>query len=383
MNSHYIPRLLLRQFAEKDKVNTYDFSTNTVSTKKLKNTFMEKDIFDEELEQSFAKRLEGPFADLLNHKLLHGETISLNRRENLLLRKFMLINFLRAPIVNGSWETMVQRTKLKDHPSVQAHDFLCRHHPEYKEMMEKSMPSDKTYLSDLKKAMEIGSLEELANPANNSVSDTLRLAATQAMVTTMAFWDCTEAEQEFILPKLPGISQMDQVSIFYKGLVLKELQERKGQEGKKVPFIVQRELERLMHGNLFYMENFSIHPLSPTRALICFSPYFRAFFPMMDEWERQEVHPPLLSEEQFQRHFFKKTRMELFRPCKTIRNQYYFYDVKHLTVEEVMELNSQLLDMETEEFVFHDFNKLRDAFWYYDHKVKLALEKKHDFSNLE
>ena len=126
MNNHYIPRLLLKQFAEKEKVNIYDFGAESFGTKKLKDVFALPDIFDVELEQAFATKLEGPFGNLLHHKLLSGNKVSIDRMENLLIRKFLMIQFLRAPIVNTTWEEMVERTKLKDHPSVQAKEILER-----------------------------------------------------------------------------------------------------------------------------------------------------------------------------------------------------------------------------------------------------------------
>ena len=86
----------------------------------------------------------------------------------------------------------------------------------------------------------------------------------------------------------------------------------------------------------------------------------------------REVYPPLLKKEQFDRHFFKPMRLELFEPCRTMFNKYYQYSVKKLNENEVKELNGLLLDMETEEFAFHDFNRIRDSFWYYDKKMKLT-----------
>lgn len=61
---------------------------------------------------------------------------------------------------------------------------------------------------------------------------------------------------------------------------------------------------------------------------------------------------------------------------------YYQYEVKKLTEWEVMEINAMLLDMETEEFAFRDYTKLRDSFWYYDNRAKFALPKKHYFSHM-
>lgn len=193
------------------------------------------------------------------------------------------------------------------------------------------------------------------------------------MVTTIAFWDCEKSGQEFILPKLPGISQMDNMGISHKSLTLCSIT-----RGKLNEYLMM-EVDRMIYGSTVYAENFSVYPLSPTRVLICFSPYFRAFFPIMDT---ARVYPPLLDREQFDRHFFEPMRLELFRPCKSISNRFYEYSVKQLTAEEVQGINAMLLDMETEEFVFHDYNKIRDSFWYYDHRARFAEQKKHDFNHL-
>ena len=142
------------------------------------------------------------------------------------------------------------------------------------------------------------------------------------------------------------------------------------------------EIKRLFHGSIIYPQNFTVYPLSPTRIMVCFAPYFRAFFPIMDSMNLIELYPPLLKKEQFNQHFFEPMRMELFRPCKSFNNRFYQYSVKELTAKETQSLNSMLLDMETEEFVFHDFNKIRDSFWYYEHKATFADEKKHDFSRI-
>jgi hypothetical protein len=381
MNTHYIPRLLLRPFAIGERINTYNFTTNAFESKKLKNTFSGNKLFDEELEMLFANKLEGPFGNMLNHKLLHVETINLNRQENLLLRKFLMINFLRAPIVNTSWSEMVKRAGLEDHPSVQAREFLIRHHPEMKTEFDKMTPSKENYILNLKKAMEVDSLENLAEEREEfGVSEILKIAARRAMAAVIAFWDVTDIDQEFILPKLPGISEMDYVSIFYKSIVLQERRHRL--EAEWLPDDLDRELKRLQIGSVLFTENYSIYPISPTRCIVCFSPYFKAFFNIMDTSGRKILYPPLLKKEEFKRHFYNSQRLELFEPCDVKYNQSYTYKAKQLSDEELYQINSMILNMETEEIAFHDKNKIKTSFEYYDKKAVFAIKKKHDFSNL-
>ena len=75
-------------------------------------------------------------------------------------------------------------------------------------------------------------------------------------------------------------------------------------------------------------------PISPTRMIVRFSPYFRGFFPEKDIFRPTLYFAPLLEQKQFQNHFFYKTRMILFEPCNTYLNLKYEYSVKKLTKTE-------------------------------------------------
>ncbi|MCR5108390.1 MAG: DUF4238 domain-containing protein, partial [Lachnospiraceae bacterium] len=223
MKNHYIPRLLLRQFSHGEKINTYDFINRAFQTKKLKNTFAQTDLFDEQLEKEFAYRIEGPVGDLLNNRLIVGNTITLERRENLLLRKFLMINFLRAPIVNCTWEEMVERTHLEDHPSIRVGSFFRKYSPEFRKLFDEGIPSKNTYIRDLRIAMEYDSLMDISNIEKaDKIPLPLQNAANLSLIRCIAFWDCEDSGQEFILPKLPGISMMDFVGPLYKWRVIKE-----------------------------------------------------------------------------------------------------------------------------------------------------------------
>ncbi len=379
MNNHYIPRLLLRQFAKGEKINTYSFGENCFRTKKLKNAFSGENLFDSDLEKTFATKIEGPVGDLLNHRLLERMTITLHRRENLILRKFLLIQILRSPIMNNSWEDVIAKTETENHPSVLMMEFMCHYFPQYKKLFEEGIPSDKTYLRDLRIAMQYDSVLDMADPQDDAVPLTLQIAATISMVNCIAFWDSKESEQEFILPKLQGIGMMDQVGNFYKYEVIRKRYEEM-KEGKRKRELGP-EMERMIFAGMTSPDNFSVFPISPTRIMVMFSPYFRAFFPFVNQFGK-EVYPPLLDKEQFCRHFFEPMRMELFKPCRSVYNSSYCYEVKPLKREEVLALNALLLDMETDEFAFMNYERIRDSFWYYDKKAKFAFGKKHDFSHM-
>jgi hypothetical protein len=292
-----------------------------------------------------------------------------------------MINFLRAPIVNTDWDEMIERTKSKDHPSVQAAEFIMRHHPETKSEFDEVMHSAENYIENLKKAMDIDSLEDLSSGSTElGISKSLANAARRAMVSVIAFWDSTDAGEEFILPKLPGITEMDYVSILHKTMVLQA--RRNELEEEWLPDDMDMEIKRMLYGSAVFSENYSVYPISPTRCIICFSPYFRAFFPTRYAGGKENVYPPLLKENQFYNSFYISPRIELFEPCEARFNKSYLYQVKQLTRDEVYYIDSMLLDMETEEFAFHEIDRIKNSLWYYDNQAVFAGEKKHDFSNL-
>ena len=394
MINHYIPRLLLKHFSVQDKVNVCDVATLKFSTRKVRNIFAEQDLFDENLERLFATKLEGPFGDLLNHKLLQGDTIYLERKENLLVRKFILVNMLRSPFINGSMEEAIKRTKLQDHPSVQGMEFLKRYFLGTEKFLKQMEPTKERYIENLRKVMEIGSLEAISGtvpemlselypgfPTGKEISVPMWVSARNVLAGAIAFGDCTESGQEFILPKMQGIQADDPMGICYKSFVIRRL--RKKAERDRAGGNLLCELRWLEHASMEFPANYQIYPISPTRALVCISPYFRAYFSLRNPAYEGGGRKPLLFEQQFRQHIWPPFRMSLFEPCFSYWNQAYSYQVRRLTAEETCFLNSIFLDIEPEEFVFRDFNRIRDSFWYYDHKMVFQNQKRHDYRTYE
>lgn len=378
MNTHYVPRLMLRAFSENDKVNSFDVINQSFSTKKMKKTFAAPDIYCPELENLFAKKLEGPFGDLLNNYLLSKDTIQINRKQNMLLRKFILINWLRNPVLNQPLDSVIETLGIKEHPSIKANEFLMRVFPEMREFYEANAPSELNYMKDLEIVMETDSIDEMEGSAKwNQLSESGKMEVNIAMSATIAFWDCSTTEQEFILPCVTGASEMDYLGKMHKTFMLMQKIDKLKEEGADEGLIM--ECSQRMLGSIFFSDNYHLYPLSPTRIMVCFSPFFRLYYPTLSGISYHELYPAVFSKEEFATHFFYPTRMELFEPCISIFNKAYIYKVKQLTKKEMMRFNAHLIDAETQEFVFHDYNRIRDSLWFYDNEIKFAFPKKHDF----
>lgn len=367
--NHYIPKLVLRQFAVKDRVNTFDVQKQCFSAKKLKNVFCEENLFPNELEQRFARDLEGPFGDLLNHKLLADvREISVNREENFLIRKFDLIHRLRSVYINQDPDEMMKKAGEADNPSY----IFLKSIPK----MAQILPSNKTFLQDLEMAMNCRSLEDLYYNHGRELSPSLFISAKMAIASYYAIWDSEQSGEEFILSKLPGISLQDQYGPLYKRQIMLKY---RANEWDKISEIERDRFEVLFTGILGNADNYWILPLSPTRALVGISPYFKAFFPQPRGSSEMPYIPALLPREQFIMHFYEPMQMDLFEPCRNYDNLNYTFFVKDLTRREVMHQNALALNEEMEEWAFHDYNRIRDSLWAYEH-VFTMVKKKRDYS---
>ena len=96
MNSHYVPRLVLRKF--KDKLSLYNVKTGEFREEiKIENAYAEQNFYNDETEKNLATMLEGPFGNLLANKLLKCQgTVELSHKELNLIKKFLLLSVLRS-----------------------------------------------------------------------------------------------------------------------------------------------------------------------------------------------------------------------------------------------------------------------------------------------
>ena len=377
--NHYIPSLLLRQFAYGNQVYNYNYHTQQFGSHSIKKTFSMDHLFDSELEHKFACKLEGPFGDLLNNKLKNDNYITINRYENFLMRKFLLIQSLRSPLRMMSWEEMIKHTHTENHTSVRRFEKLKGILPDELLLIHENAHNKENYHSMLEFVMQFDDMEEMIKVLSKqkNLSDPMQIWARLLSTPMFAIWDCSECGEEFILPKITGISEMDIKDSMYKFFVMLDLLNKiKCKSGSMMDI----NLKRLIFSSAVMSDNYSIYPITPTRMLVMISGYFRAFFPQFDPLNRFILYKPLLDERQFQKHFFYHTRMEIFKPCVNMYNQTYHFTVRHLSAEETMKLNALMMNIEVDEFVFHDYNKIRNSLYYHGYIMKFAEGRRHDFT---
>ena len=114
INSHYVPRLILRQWSPRlclFNIKTGDYKEDV----KIEKAFCEKEFYSQEVEENLNKKIESQFGDLFNNKILKADSsIELSRDELLLIKKFLIISILRSksPYEDG-WK--IKRNLYKKH----------------------------------------------------------------------------------------------------------------------------------------------------------------------------------------------------------------------------------------------------------------------------
>ena len=96
MNSHYVPKFILKNFGE--RICLYDVQKGTLSEDvKLEKAYAQKGFYSDDVEDLLNRRVESQFANLFNQILSReGAEIRLKRAELRLVKKFLLISIIRS-----------------------------------------------------------------------------------------------------------------------------------------------------------------------------------------------------------------------------------------------------------------------------------------------
>lgn len=274
--NHYVSQLIIRRFSK--AITTFDMEKNCViENRQSHKVFVEKGIYDDDIEEKLAQGIEGPIARLLDNKIINNDDkITLTRRELFLLKKFLLLDSVRTP--NPDYFKRL----IEDNFSVNTRNyFLIAGDPvEYKA---KSLPLTKS-LNLSARDLHMRALRLFLDCDNEDdiVSHPL---ATQELYcwarffydSYINFWDSAD-NQEFLLSSTGMISDYEPSHSIFQGLDLSKF----SYLSSKLRDNSFSETERLHCGSLLRFntimyENFNIFNLSATRCMVAVHPFFRLY----------------------------------------------------------------------------------------------------------
>lgn len=338
-NNHYIPQLLIRRFGE--RVNSYNIHTEEIQENvKTKNVFCEKRFYSQELEELLAKHIEGPFGDLLNNKILSSKNeLKLTREEVLLLKKYIVVCWLRTPAYIDSKETV---------------DICSQFLDEFYGDSYEDCTAEESFEKDLKEL--IFAKNDLFKLAENTKSSTLRHLVYAISVSYFSFWDSIKSGEDFIITDNPFITNIGYTPPGFMAVHITS------NLFKMHPL----HAGAMMNATTKMGDYYFMFPVSKTRMIVMCHPFMK-FFDMEGEYSYLGLPEFTVND------VCGITTRTLFTAPKSTRdNQLKTYRIQYLSMEDVMFNNTLLLEETFRTIVFSDFNKIQSSIELYQRTIGVS-----------
>ena len=350
-NSHYVSRLILRNFADDGNVNVFDVKTQEMRKEKVKNICSKNNLYSEDVEKGFATNIEGPFGDLLANRILKYNSFTLSRKDILTIKKYLNMHFLRSLLCSMSKEDQRKLFPKALYGRVKDREWC---------LDEKTFD---TVMSDISVAKSLNGSVNRESP--------ISVLATNLFVSNseIAFWEAPEGK-EFVMPQLAGIvthNTGSSIRAFQVKLAMK-----RNLSNLEASYISAYYLNPV---NMFGSNvNYIFTAVSPKMGIVLISSFFKLFFAIND---KKNYYPSVISAEYFDVNFPERMNMELFRPANNDafvinrRNVKGYFNTEHaknfkaryekklLNEHEVNIVNEVLINAEYDFFVFHNYEALR------------------------
>lgn len=353
INSHYVPRLILRKFSDKlclYNVKTGELNENIV----LENAYAIEDYYDSETEKKLNLKIESQFGNLLANYILKCEgEISLSRKQLFLVKKFLLLSVLRS--IHGEAFMQVEKrfyenlqNKAKRNCAIQGIEYDAEAFaPPFEE---KQIPGETTFdywMRTLNVILDTDGTPQGIMEHPNKTYPAYRWACI-INDAYLAFWDAPDDRDEFVITDIGMTSEnekgWDGILVHNQkklNCLIAEL-EKEGNKDRQI------ELARLMHVTSSFHENFQMFPISSKRMIVLIAPFYK--YRYMQKSMGISV-PPLdfltciPNEALFEpnRNYYKLPQNPA-NGFKYHEDDRYIYDVKTLSSSEIRYCNALFLD---------------------------------------
>lgn len=369
-NNHFVPRLVLRRFSK--KITTYNVHTGIlIEDRKCEDVFVERELYPLQLEKMFNKNVEGKFGDLLNNNILKAtDECILNRKELMIVKKFLLVAMLRVVIPDRYREQEVYyRNRLKE--------FY-----KFEEKVVENENEDDRWLRNLKVVLESKTIEDIQK--HPDVTFEAFRWANIFNSGYLAIWDNTNTNEDFIVTDIGMTSEQD-LLLYVKKLNQKLLYLEKALKSENNHYNKNLYLDfvRLI---IDFHENFFMFSISKNRMLVLISPFFKLYdkndtptLPIPDIWTSKIEDKSL-----FEKNKVKYTRVVNGKIIKS-ENDIFTYKIHNLNKKDAIYINLLMLDRIENTVGFADLSKVRRTIYHYNKRndqkvnygnlVKLMKEK--------
>lgn len=381
INSHYIPKFILKQFGE--KICTYDIKEGIYNENvNPKDAFCLKGFYSDEIEKKLNEKIEKRFAKLFYSKInIDKKTLTFNRTEIKLIKKFLLIMIIRSI---GS-EDFLQKEKYfyeiinEKLRSMLGNEYKNEIKPPFQEKEIKNESSFDYWMRTLNAILD-------SDGSPNKILDhemkTFPAYRWAKVINNgyLAFWDSEYTHNEFIISDV-GMTSENEIgcgvnfnqNIIKTNYLLDLYKNINNNEFKQII------LKTLIMEESFH-ENFMMFPISAKRMIVLICPFFK----FRIETEKYLPKFPLNkltmipNEALFYPNNVKYKNVQKSQNIILDENDNFFYEIKQLSDKETQYCNMLFLDRINKLVGFSSLNKLALSFIKYS-KLKF---KRVDYSKL-
>lgn len=319
-NNHHVPQLILRRYDE--RLNVYNLATEELLiNKRIEKCFSKKNIYPEWVEKMLQK-VEGPFANLLNNKLLNAKNyITLHRNDLYLIKKFLIIEQLRS-LASIECENNVFENEGRGFDEVK-------------------LPNE-TYKDYIFRTMKV------IIDCNNE-NDILRHSERtyQAYKWFMlykfcylTFWDSEKCGEDFLITDIGMTCEHETSKFLFQHFGFNEELLKSGYVISKLNngYRYQEMLAKLAH----VQANYYMFSISETRMIGLINPFYRLYFDD-NVGEKPDIWPTKLSMDALTANSVNyKKSYDMF--VEYSADDEYTYKIKDLELDDVLVINLMMLD---------------------------------------
>lgn len=353
-NNHYVPRLVLRRFA--DKVSVYNIKTGELAeNKRLEKVFALSELYSEEVEKELAEKIESPFALILNNKILSskvGDNIEITRKELNIIKKFLLVSQMRVFVEEGKFSILEKGL-------TQAMKKMGIEFPF--EEREISETVEQRWLRNIKVVVECQDLSKIQE--HELCTYEIYRWAQIYNAGYMAIWDGKNSGEDFIITDIGMTSEVEPSYVKIgletdkKNYLMKRILE-------ETNLLVKQNLLNLLYAQVNFHENYYMFSISKNRMIVIINPFFR----MYDKKEKLGV-PNIWPTEIQDRKLFEKNKSErlpIIMGKQVLKeNDKFWYKICQMNWEDVVWVNMLMLDRIDTLLGFADLEKISDSIYNY------------------
>lgn len=349
-NSHYVPMLTLRKFADKlclFNVQNGEYKENI----KIDKSFSEKGFYTDEVEDKLNKRIESQFGNLFSNKLLNAEgKIELKRDELQLIKKFLLISVIRSM---GNEEFMQKEKRYYITLNEYSKKFAEEHNENYISIeppfIEKEIDGETPFdywMRTLNVVLDSnGTPEDILKHSEKTYP--AHRWATVINNGYLAFWDSEYVHDEFVITDIGMTSENEKG---WNGTTRHNV--------KKTNFLMslmanaRDDNERItiyqtMHLHSCFSENFMMFPISAKRMIVEIDPFFKFRIANAHNYDMPKLEDLTMipNEDLFYPNDAKYVYFQQpYKPYKYHPDDLYIYKIKKLNSKETRYCNELFLD---------------------------------------